>query len=169
MLSFVDTDTLTNRRVDLEFGGELRVNAPQEQVWDFLMDAQAVGRCGPGVESITDFDKTHFSAVVRIGIAQFRARFNVEAELVDLLPTQSAGIRMRAQAPGTAVDAIARMQLEGDDKTTLLQWDADVSINGKLAAVGTRLIEWQAERLIADAFGCIKATLETSPSRTSSP
>jgi carbon monoxide dehydrogenase subunit G len=152
----------------LEFGGELRVDAPQGRVSDFLIDAQAVGHCGPGVESITNVDETHFSAVVRIGIAQFRARFNVDAELVDLVPPQSAGIRLRAQAPGTAVDAIARMLLEGDDRATLLKWNADVSINGKLAAVGTRLIEWQAERLIADAFGCIKETLETSQPKTSS-
>jgi carbon monoxide dehydrogenase subunit G len=47
-----------------------------------------------------------------------------------------------------------------DERHTRMAWEADVVVSGKLAAVGSRLIEWTANKLIAQTFECIKTRLE---------
>lgn len=144
----------------MRFEDTLQIASPRQRVWEFLLDPQQVGSCGPGVESIEVADETHFRAVVKVGIGQFRARFNVNLELVDLEPTESAGLRVTAQAPGTAVDATARMRLQATDETsTEMAWEADVAVSGQLAAIGSRLIGWTANKLIGQTFACVQAKL----------
>lgn len=147
----------------MQFNDEIDIAAPQAQVWTFLLTPESVGGCAPGVESITVIDDTHFQAVVKVGIAQFRARFTVDLELTDLTPPSAASIRARGSAPGTAVDAVAHMALTSLDQGTKIEWEAVVTVNGKLAAVGSRLIEWTANKLIGQTFDCIKARLEAAP------
>lgn len=147
----------------MQFKDEIQIAAPQALVWDFLLDPESVGGCAPGVESIRVIDDTRFQAIVKVGIGQFRSRFTVDLELTDLTPPSLASIRARGSAPGTAVDATARMALTDiGERGTTMEWEADVTVSGKLAAVGGRLIEWTANKLIGQTFDCIKARLEAA-------
>ena len=86
-------------------------------------------------------------------------------EFVDLDAPSVATIRAHGQAPGSAVDADARMQLsDGDGGGTTMDWSADVNISGTIASVGARLIEGTANKMIGQTFDCIKAKLEGSES-----
>ncbi len=145
----------------MRFEGTERVAAPQAKVWAFLMDPQQVGTCGPGVESVEAVDATHFKARATVGVGFIKARFVVDMEMADLHEPDAATIKAHGQAPGSAVDATATMQLtpEGADATNLA-WAADVNISGTLASVGARLIQGTAEKMIRQTFDCIKTKLE---------
>jgi uncharacterized protein len=145
----------------MRFEGTERVAAPQAKVWAFLMDPQQVGTCGPGVESVEAVDATHFKARATIGVGFIKARFVVDMEMADLHEPDAATIKAHGQAPGSAVDATATMQLtpEGTDATNLA-WAADVNISGTLASVGARLIQGTAEKMIRQTFDCIGTKLE---------
>ena len=70
-------------------------------------------------------------------------------------------IKAHGQAPGSAVDATASMDLsEKSDGVTLMDWAADVVISGTLASVGARLIEGTARKMIGQTFDCIRTKLE---------
>jgi carbon monoxide dehydrogenase subunit G len=147
----------------MHFNDKIQIAAPRARVWSFLLDPESVGGCAPGVESVKVIDDTHFQAIVKIGIGQFRSRFTVDLELAELDPPSAASIRARGNAPGTAVDATARMILsEMGDRGTEMTWQAEVIVSGKLAAVGSRLIEWTANKLIGQTFDCIKTRLESA-------
>jgi carbon monoxide dehydrogenase subunit G len=146
----------------MQFNDKIDIAARQEAVWAFLLTPESVGGCAPGVESINVIDDTHFQAIVKVGIGQFRSRFTVDLELADLTPPSTASIRARGSAPGTAVDATARMALTPIDQGTKIEWEALVTVNGKLAAVGSRLIQWTANKLIGQTFDCIKSRLEAA-------
>jgi uncharacterized protein len=145
----------------MRFEGTERVAAPQAKVWAFLMDPQQVGTCGPGVESVEAVDATHFKARATVGVGFIKARFVVDMEMADLHEPDAATIKAHGQAPGSAVDATATMQLtaEGADATNLA-WAADVNISGTLASVGARLIQGTAEKMIRQTFDCIRTKLE---------
>lgn len=153
--------------VSLHFEDTVRIPAPQERVWAFLLDPDALGPCGPGVESVEVIDDTHYRAIVKVGIAQFRARFTVNLELTETKPISDAAVRGTAHAPGTAVDATATMHLEADgENETVMSWQADVNVSGQLAAVGSRVIQWTANKLIGQTFDCVRSSLaepETEP------
>jgi carbon monoxide dehydrogenase subunit G len=145
----------------MKFQGTEEIKAPRDRVWAFLMDPNEVGSCGPGVESIEVIDETHFRAKAKVGIGFISARFVVDMEFAEREPPNRAVIKAHGQAPGSAVDATATMDLrDGADGGTIMDWAADVLIGGTLASVGARLIEGTANKMIGQTFTCIRTKLE---------
>lgn len=148
----------------MEFSGAVTIRAPRERVWAFVTDADQVGHCGPGVESIEVVDATHFNAKAKVGVGFISARFSVNLEFEELSEPDRAVVRARGQAPGSAVDGVGRMNLvDGDERgTTTMLWAAEVHISGTLASVGARLIEGTANKMIGQTFDCIRSRLEAA-------
>jgi carbon monoxide dehydrogenase subunit G len=148
----------------MHFEGSVLINAPRDRVWAFVMDPNQVGQCGPGVETIDVLDGTHFKAAAKVGVGFISTRFVVDMAFTDVTAPDAATITAHGQAPGSAVDATARMQLtdgpDGGSGTTAMDWSADVNIAGTLASVGARLIEGTANKMIGQTFDCMKAKLE---------
>ena len=145
----------------MQFSGTLEIAAPRDRVWAFLMDANKVGSCGPGVESIEVLDADHFKAKAKVGVGFISARFTVEMTIAERTEPDHAQIKAHGQAPGSAVDATADMSLSGPaEGPTAMAWSADVHIAGTLASVGARMIEGTAHKMIGQTFDCIRAKLE---------
>ena len=144
----------------MHFEGTVQINAPRDTVWAFVIDPNQVGQCGPGVESIEVIDDTHFKATAKVGIGFISARFNVNMEFAEVDAPNAATIKAHGQAPGSAVDADARMELSDADGGTRMDWSADVNIAGTIASVGARLIEGTANKMIGQTFDCMKSKLE---------
>jgi carbon monoxide dehydrogenase subunit G len=145
----------------MHFEGSVAINASREKVWAFVIDPDQVGQCGPGVEKIEVIDPTHFKATAKVGIGFISARFNVNMELAETDAPDRALLKAHGQAPGSAVDATAQMNLsDGDDGGTVMDWWADVNLSGTLASVGARMIEGTANKMIGQTFECMKTKLE---------
>ncbi len=144
----------------MHFSGSTVIAAHRDRVWAFVIDPQQVGWCGPGVEAIEEIDPTHFRARAKVGIGPISARFSVNMELVEADGPDRAVIKANGEAPGSAVEAIGEMTLSGPpDGPTTMDWTADVTIMGTIAAVGARFIESTADKLIGQAFDCMRAKL----------
>lgn len=124
------------------------------------MDPTQIAPCGPGVRGVEVLDDTHYRITARVGIGAIAATFKVDAEVMEVTKQENATVRVRAQAPGTAVEGIASMSLDDHEGGTRMDWSVTVHVNGKLAAVGERLIRGTAERLIEQTFRCIRSKLE---------
>jgi carbon monoxide dehydrogenase subunit G len=147
----------------MHFEGTVQINAPRDRVWAFVIDPNQVGQCGPGVESIEVIDDTHFKATAKVGVGFISARFVVNLEFVDLDAPDAATIKAHGQAPGSAVDADARMELsDADGGGTTMDWSAEVNIAGTIASVGARLIEGTAHQMIGQTFDCMRTKLEAA-------
>jgi carbon monoxide dehydrogenase subunit G len=147
----------------MQFSGTTEINAPRAKVWAFVVDPQQVGWCGPGVEAIDAIDATHFTAKAKVGVGPISARFAVNLELAEADEPKRAVIRASGNAPGSAVDATGEMRLSGPDEgPTTMAWSADVQIMGTMAGLGSRLIEGTANKLIGQAFECMRAKLEAA-------
>lgn len=145
----------------MQFAGSLQIDAPRDRVWAFVVDPNQVGWCGPGVESIEQVDEAHFRARAKVGIGVISARFAVDLELAESEEPDRAVINATGQAPGSAVEARGEMRLSGPDAgPTTMDWSADVQVMGTMAAVGSRLIEGTANKLIGQAFDCMRTKLE---------
>ncbi|MBI2776332.1 MAG: carbon monoxide dehydrogenase subunit G [Chloroflexi bacterium] len=145
----------------MEFSGAVDIPAARERVFAFVTNPDKVGQCGPGVESIEILDPTHFRAKAKVGVGFITARFVVDLEITEQQAPDMAVITARGQAPGSAVDAVGRMDLvEGAEPgTTTMRWAAEVSISGMIASVGARLVEGTANKMIGQTFDCIRAKI----------
>ncbi len=145
----------------MHFEGSVPIHASRQKVWAFVIDPEQVGQCGPGVEKIEVVDDSHFKATAKVGIGFISARFVVDMTFAELVAPDKAVIKAHGQAPGSAVDADASMNLsDGPDGTTVMDWKADVNLAGTLAGVGARLIEGTANKMIGQTFDCMRTTLE---------
>jgi len=131
----------------LNFSGSVDIRAPRARVWSF--------------ESIEVVDESNFKATARVGIGFVTARFVVRIQMADQQPPDRAVIKAHGQAPGSAVDATAEMQLSGPPEgPTRMDWTADVALAGTMASLGARLIEGTANKMISATFDCMRSKLE---------
>lgn len=149
----------------MKFSGSVPIDAPRAQVWAFVIDPFKIGKCGPGVESIEQIDGDHFTAKARVIVGPINFAFDVDGEFTERTAPTTAGGRGHGSAPGTEVDGFAQMTLRDGSTpgTTVMDWTADVQFSGKLASLGTRLIEGTANKLIGETFTCVKSQLEGPP------
>lgn len=145
----------------MHFEDSVHIKADRAKVWSFVNDPTQVASCGPGVEAVEVIDDQHFKVTAKVGIGIIRATFVVDIARAEEREPEFASLTASGKAPGSAVDGSARMDLrDGPDGTTIMDWSADVTIHGKLASVGARLIEGTARKLIGQTFDCIRAKVE---------
>ena len=131
--------------------GEVLIAASRQIVWDKLNDPGVLQRCIPGCEDLEKIDEG-FRATAKVRIGPVSARFRGKVTLSDLDPPN--GYRISGEGEG-GVAGFAKggavVTLTDSEGGTLLAYDVDAQIGGKLAQLGQRLIDGSA-RKIADEF-----------------
>lgn len=146
----------------MELQGSTSIAAPREQVWSFLTDPHQVSKCAPGLESMEVIEEgKKFRAVVSVGFGSMKARFTADIEWLELEEPERAKMKAHGTAPGSTADASAEMTLlAGDGGSTDLDWKADVSVQGTIASLASRLMGSMTQRLTGEFFRCVKENVE---------
>jgi len=146
--------------MNLQNSGEEKIPAGPDAVWTFVTDPEKVGRCFPDVVDVTVQDATHFDAVVKVGVGPVRGKFNMKVELLPAASKRHLDMKMSGGGFGSTVDLTAGADLvDGGDGTTLLKWSGQAEARGPIAAVGGRVLDSQAQKLIGQAFGNVRQQL----------
>jgi uncharacterized protein len=149
--------------VKLQYSGEEKIPASVETVWAFVSNPEKVGRCFPDVADVTVQDPTHLEAVVKVGVGPVRGRFKMKVELLPDPSARHIDMKMSGGGFGSAVDLTADADLaDAGDGTTLLKWSGQAEARGPIAAVGGRVLDSEAKKLIVKAFGNIRQQLTTT-------
>ncbi len=137
----------------MEMTGENRVPAPREVVWQALNDPEILKQSIPGCEEIEQTSPTEFTAKVTAKVGPVKARFGGKVTLSDLDPPSSYKISGEGQggAAGFAKGG-AEVRLEPDGDHTILRYTVQAAVGGKLAQIGSRLIEGTARKMADDFF-----------------
>lgn len=154
----------------LEQTGEYRIQAPREIVWQALNDPDALGKCIAGCQEISRVDDEHFDVTVKAKVGPVSATFHAALELTDLKPPDSYVIQgaVKGGAAGFAKGS-ADVELIDDAGATLLRYTLNASVGGKLAQIGSRLVDGAARKMASDFFAAFAMLLsETSASSASS-
>ncbi|NIM93467.1 MAG: carbon monoxide dehydrogenase [Anaerolineales bacterium] len=147
----------------MKLDGTVTIEAPRQEVWDFLVDINSVSQCVPGLESIeVVVPDEKFKLQASVGLGTVNVKFDAEVEWLDLDPPNRARMKGHGTAPGSAGDATAEMVLtEGPEGTTIMDWTADVMVSGTIASLASRLMGGAAKRLTASFFDCVKDHVES--------
>jgi carbon monoxide dehydrogenase subunit G len=146
--------------MNLQYTGEEKIPAGLDTVWAFVTDPEKVGRCFPDVVDVTVQDATHFESIVKVGVGPVRGKFKMKVELVPGDSKRRIDMTISGGGFGSTVDLTSGADLvDGGDGTTLLKWSGQAEARGPIAAVGGRVLDAQAEKLIAQAFGNVRQQL----------
>lgn len=146
--------------MNLEYSGEEKIPAPHAAVWAFVTDPERVARCLPQVLEVIPQDRTHVDAVVQVGVGPVRGKFKLKIELAPDPSERRIDIKVGGGGFGSAVDLTAGAHiLEGEDAGTRLVWSGRAVARGPVAAVGGRVLDAQAQKLITQTFANVREQL----------
>lgn len=139
----------------MELKGEYRIPAPREAVWASLNDPAVLRDCIPGCESLEGSPAEGFSARVTTKIGPVKATFNGAVTLSNVNAPESYTISGEGKG---GVAGFARggadVRLATDGADTILTYVANAQVGGKLAQLGSRLIDSTAKKLADQFFAC---------------
>jgi len=138
----------------MDLTGEYRIPATRDEVWAALNDDEVLKQCIDGCEELTKESDTEFSARVTAKVGPVKAKFSGKVTLSELDPPNGYTISGEGQG-GVAGFAKggATVKLTEDGADTILNYAAKAEVGGKLASVGSRLIEGVAKKTADDFFG----------------
>jgi uncharacterized protein len=145
----------------MEMTGEHRIPAPRQRVWEALNDPEVLKHCIPGCQSLDKVSDTEFNGRVVASVGPVRATFGGKVTLSDLDPPQSYTITGEGSG-GVAGFAKggAKVNLAEEGAETLLSYAVQAQVGGKLAQIGSRLIDGVARKMANDFFGSFAKEVE---------
>jgi hypothetical protein len=137
----------------MDMTGSERIAAPRERVYEALNDPAILKAAIPGCESLEKASATEMTATVVTKVGPVKARFQGAVTLSDLDPPKGYTIsgEGRGGAAGFAKGG-ARVRLEEDGQGTILHYEVKADVGGKLAQLGSRLIDGTAKKLSGEFF-----------------
>ena len=141
--------------------GEYRLPLPRAAVWDGLNDPEVLKRCIPGCEELVKNGDTEFAAKVALKIGPMSAKFSGKVTLSDIDPPK--GYKIAGEGQGGVAgfgkgSAVVTLDEDGPE-ATILKYTADSQVGGKMAQLGSRLIDATARKLADDFFGKFAAAM----------
>lgn len=132
--------------------GEVVLAAAPQAVFDVLLDPAALARIIPGCNALEPVGENRYRADVTVGVGMIKARYSAEVELSELDPPRSlrlagAGLSSVGSARGSG---LVTLEPQGDG--TLLRYDYSAEVSGKVAAVGSRMLEGAAKIVLNQLF-----------------
>ena len=137
----------------MKLSDEIIIKAPKEQVYAALNDPGILKQCIPGCEELIKHSDTELKAKVVLKVGPVKARFSGDVQL-DTAGAPDA-FSLTGQGNGGAAGHAkggADVTLTADGGTTILRYEAKADIGGKLAQLGSRLIQGTAKKLAAKFF-----------------
>jgi len=137
----------------MKITGETLIAAPREAVWRALNDPEILRKSIPGCESLERLSDSAFKAVVSNRIGPIAARFQGKVQLSDLDPPNGYTLTGEGSGgPAGNARGVAKVRLEPAPGGTRLLYDVDAQISGKLAQIGSRVVEAAAKMLAGQFF-----------------
>ena len=147
----------------MQINGEVQLEASPEEAWALLNDPKALEQCIPGCESLQRLSDTEFTAAIRAKIGPVKTLFQVKIQLQDLNPPQSYTIIGQGKGGVAGFgSAKVKVRLRADGDGTMLSYHAELSVGGKLARIGSRLIISAAHQIIDGIFLRIEKQLSAA-------
>jgi hypothetical protein len=145
----------------MQLQGESLIAAPRSMVWAALNDPAVLARCIEGVESLERVDANRFEGVLNAKVGPVKAKFAGGVELTEIDPPNRYVLvgEGKGGVAGFAKGS-AEVVLEDAPEGTLLRYDARSQVGGKLAQLGSRLVEGAARGYAEAFFAAFRAEVE---------
>lgn len=133
----------------MKFTGEFTVPAPREVVYERLNDAPFFASCLEGVKDLTEVDGERYTATLETRIAYIKFKFAVMVEFVEKVAPE----KIVAKAEGTPLGVVGRLTstaaatLREEGGATVVAYDMDVALAGKLGSIGQPVLKSKAKEM----------------------
>jgi carbon monoxide dehydrogenase subunit G len=152
----------------MKLTGSYQINLEKQKVWDALNDPKVLKQALPGCEEFIKKSDVEFAATATNKIGPFNATFTGDIELKDLNPPNSYKISGSGNSPVGFASGEATVSLEEHEGGTKLTYKVEANVGGKIAQVGSRLIDMTAKKMADIFFGKFSELLAPQSKTTKS-
>tara|TARA_Y100000590_G_scaffold429367_1_gene541874 strand:+ start:298 stop:864 length:567 start_codon:yes stop_codon:yes gene_type:complete len=147
----------------MKLSGSYQINLEKQKVWEALNDPEVLKKSIPGCEEFKKNSETEFTASATNKIGPFNATFTGDIELKDLNPPNSYKIIGSGNSPVGFANGEATVILENFEGGTKLNYTVEANVGGKIAQIGSRLIDMTAKKMADIFFGKFCELIENKP------
>ncbi len=137
----------------MKLSGSYQINLEKQKVWEALNNPEILRKSIPGCEEFTKDSDTEFSATATNKIGPFNASFTGTIELKDINAPNSYKILGSGNSPVGFASGEAEVKLEDHNEGTKLIYTVEANVGGKIAQIGSRLIDMTAKKMADIFFG----------------
>ena len=137
----------------MKLTGSYKLNVEKEVVWKALNDPEILKKCIPGCEVFEKESNTVFNATATNQIGPMNATFSGKLSLSNIQENQSYKLSGEGQSSVGFVNGIADVKLTEENGFTILNYEVDITVGGKVAQLGSRLINGVAKKMSDYFFG----------------
>jgi len=156
----------------MKLSGSYQINLEKQKVWEALNDPEILRKSIPGCEDFKKDSETEFTATATNKIGPFNASFTGNIELKDINAPHSYVIEGSGNSPVGFASGEAKVKLEDSEGGTKLIYVVEANVGGKIAQVGSRLIDMTAKKMADIFFGNFSDLIspeKNSPETVSKP
>lgn len=154
----------------MKMTGQYHISARRDAVWLALNDPAVLSQAIPGCESIVQTSEMEMDAIATAKVGPVKAKFKGRVTLSDLNPPDSYTIQGEGKGGAAGfVKGSARVRLTEEHNMTVLSYDVEARVGGKLAQVGQRLIDQAAKKMADDFFEAFAQLAGAQSPGTTSP
>jgi hypothetical protein len=125
----------------MKIQGSHTFNFPREQVWRALLDPAILARTLPGCERLERVGENEFQGALNVQVGPVKGQFQGSLQLSDLRPLEGYHMKLDGKGPAGFMTGEGDLKLADADGSTVLAYDLDAQIGGRIAGVGQRLLE----------------------------
>ncbi len=145
----------------MKLSGYYQINQNKQKVWEALNDPEILKKSIPGCEEFKRNSDTNFTATATNKIGPFNATFTGDIELKEIKIPDSYLIEGSGNSPVGFASGKARVKLEESGGGTKLIYEVEANVGGKIAQVGSRLIDMTAKKMADIFFGKFSELIST--------
>ncbi len=163
----------------MKINGAHTFAAPTEVIWPMLLDPHILASVMPGCEKLEQVAENEYQGILKIKVGPVQGNFNGNVLLSDIQSPESYTIAVDGKGAPGFVKGNGRLRLESDGNTTILHYEGDAQVGGRLASVGQRLLDTSAKAIIRQSLEGLEAQIAartnglgetaTAPSSTPPP
>jgi len=143
----------------VKLAGDYRFNAPASEVWKALLDPVVLAAVMPGCEKLELIDGAYVGEL-NIKVGPVQGKFQGKVVLADVVEEQGYTMTVDGRGAPGFVKAKADVKLTPEGPETLMVYDADAQVGGRIASVGQRLIDSSARAIIKESLEGLNANVK---------
>lgn len=151
----------------MKLSGEYSYDVPRDQVWEALLDPEVLSRTLPGCEDLQRIGENEYAGKLKMKVGPVQGVFEGKVKLSDLDPPNGYHLRIDGRGAPGFMNGDGRLTLEDQGNSTLLRYEIEAQVGGRIASVGQRLLDSSAKVITKQGLEGLARQLETSSDQES--
>ncbi len=144
----------------MKIEGAYTISAPRDDVWEALNDPEILSKAIPGGQELEETGENEYRAKMKIRVGPVQGLFNGNVKLTDIQPPESYHMVVDGRGAPGFVKGEGNLRLEADGDNTILHYNGEAQVGGRLASVGQRLMDTSAQALIRQSLETLDAQIQ---------